>query len=150
MRTQTTNQTTNMPVATVAVAFLATPHFSWCATGHTKTHAVSLVMGAWRTHAEQHDLDPNYVTTDDVNFVEGPVGTAYRDYTPVEIRPAGHSTHTDAEHTRDAEAIGHTTRDAQGLMLCNGCCAPTYLCQVDGNYHHVDPILACIAISAEA
>lgn len=141
---------TNMPATTVAVAFLNTPHFSWCATGQTKTHAVSLLMRAWRTHAEQQDLDLDYVTTDDINVVEGPVGTAYRDYSPVEVLPAGHGTHTAADHTRDAEAIGHATRDDKGLMLCNSCCAPAYLCLVTGGYHHVDPILACLFVSAAA
>lgn len=131
-------QSTPQPT-TVAIAILSTRSFSGIATGPTKHRAVALVLAAWNSHAEQVGLFRTVpLTADDVTVIEGPVGTAFVDLQPAWVLPAGHGAHTDEDHTRDAETVGHDLKDEHGNMLCNDCVAPLFLCRVTGTYHHVD------------
>lgn len=127
-----------MPPVTIAVATVNTGAFSWIATGGTRHQAVTSLIHAWRTHAERQGLDPTLVTINDVNVIDGPVGAVFRDNSRAEILPEGHGTHTADDHTRDAEAVGHVTRDEHGQILCNECVAPAFLCRKTGDYFHVD------------
>jgi len=82
----------NDTTPTVSVAMASTRHFDFVATGATPEDARTALMAGWRAHAKQTGADPNYLAADDINVVTGPLGQAWRDYSPL-LTPAANQSH---------------------------------------------------------
>jgi hypothetical protein len=67
---------------TVYVATVATSHFDFLAIGASRAEAVGALLHAWHEHARQTAADPQYVTAEDINVVDGQCGQAFRDGSP--------------------------------------------------------------------
>lgn len=72
----------------VHVATAETGHFSWTATGATADAAREALLAGWNRHCDQvaardgDELD-RHLIDDSINVVGGPVGSAFRDYSPI-------------------------------------------------------------------
>lgn len=130
---------------TVSVAVLNTSHFSFVATGATEHLAVATVIAAWRTHAAEMGVDPGGVTADDVNVLTGPVGQAFRDWSPYPrvaeptARPDEHADCEPDDHTRDVADVDEQATTETGLMACNHCLLPAFYCGNTRRYYHLHP-----------
>ncbi len=67
----------------VTVAVYDTARFSFIATGVDRAGALAALFKAWVRHCNQSGADPNYLILDEVNTVTGPVGSAFRDWSPI-------------------------------------------------------------------
>jgi hypothetical protein len=68
---------------TVSVAETSTYHFDFRAVAATPAEARAALWRGWRAHVAQTDADPNYLTEDAINVMTGPLGQAWRDYSPI-------------------------------------------------------------------
>lgn len=118
----------------VYVAQATTTHFDFAAIGHSREEAVSVLMAAWRAHAEQYDADPGYLTAEDVNVFGGVPGQAFRDRSPfpVELR-ASPSAASDPRAGAGRQVIVTRTYFDDGPdEIGDGGDADTHACEPDG------------------
>lgn len=66
-------------IPNVAVAIATVGSFQFVSTGHTRKDALSALMDAWRTHADQYGSDPDFLAEEDVTVLYGPLGASFRD-----------------------------------------------------------------------
>lgn len=66
----------------IAVARIATEHFEFQAIARTPADARAALLAMWQRHADDTGADPDYVTADDINAVEGTYGSTFRDGSP--------------------------------------------------------------------
>lgn len=81
--------------ATIFYAEVDTSHFTFRAAGQTEAHARMALMAAWaehvrRTRRQGGYIDPDYVSLDDANVIEMPLGQGFLDWDPIGTpAPAG-------------------------------------------------------------
>ncbi len=65
------------------VALVNTGHYDFHAFGASKEEARDALLAGWQRHSEATGADSDYVSADEINYVSGPLGTCFRDYSDI-------------------------------------------------------------------
>jgi hypothetical protein len=67
----------------VWVALVSTSHYDFHALGASKNEARDALLAGWQRHCEATGADPDYIRPDEINYLSGPLGTCFRDYSAI-------------------------------------------------------------------